>query len=221
VAEGPRSAPVHASRSVDRLINFSDAVVAVAVTLLALPLVDIAGPTQGESVWSVIGDHSSQLWTFLFTFYVVAVLWLAHNRILNSIRRYDPVIFWVNTTWLVCIVLLPWVSKIYGESSWSRTSVGVLYWGAMAAVAFLGTALGSHLHRHPELLDESAPVLSGTDARRTALRGPVMGGYFLIIAAVSTFAPAVAAWLPLGIIPLSIWLRPAAGTVPSSQTDAL
>ena len=197
-------------RSVDRLINFSDAVVAVAVTVLVLPLVDIAGPGDGQSVWTIIGDHASQIWTFLFTFYVVAVMWLAHNRILNSISNYDPFIFWVNTTWLACIVLLPWVSSMFGESQGGRSSVGLLYWGTMAAIAFLGAALGWHLRRHPELLADDAAVLSPGNQRRVNLRGPVIGLFFLAIGLVSVVAPDIANWLPLAIIPLSIWLRPAA-----------
>jgi uncharacterized membrane protein len=200
-------------RSVDRLINFSDAVVAVAVTVLVLPLLDIPGPDAGQTVWTVIGDHASELWTFLFTFYVVAVMWLAHNRILNAIGRYDPFIFWVNTTWLAAIVLLPWVSAMYGESSWGRSSVGLLYWGVMAAIALLGSLLGTHLRRHPALLSEQAATLSPRERRRAALRGPVLGLYFLLIGVASIVTPTLAAWLPLGIIPLSIWLRPAASPV--------
>lgn len=196
-------------RSVDRLINFSDAVVAVAVTVLALPLVDIPGPAEGESVWTVIGDNASQVWTFLFTFYVVAILWLTHNRILNSISRYDPFVFWINTTWLAAIALLPWVSAMYGESQWGRAGVGLLYWGTMAAISLLVSLLGSHLRRHPELLSESVHELSAASRRRAGLRGPVLGLYFLLIGLVSTVSPALANWLPLGIIPLSIWLRPA------------
>lgn len=199
-------------RSVDRLINFSDAVVAVAVTVLVLPLVDIAGPVEGQTVWTVIGEHASQIWTFLFTFYVVAVLWLAHNRILNSISRYDPVIFWVNTTWLAAIVLLPWVSAMYGESAWGRSGVGLVYWGTMATISLLVSVLGAHLRRHPELLSDDAPRLSASAQRRAALRGPVLGLYFLLIGVASILTPAIANWLPLGIIPLSIWLRPAAST---------
>jgi uncharacterized membrane protein len=203
---------VSEGRSVDRLINFSDAVVAVAVTVLVLPLVDIDGPTEGETVWTVIGDHASQVWTFLFTFYVVAILWLAHNRILNSISRYDPFIFWVNTTWLAAVVLLPWVSAMYGESEWGRSGVGLVYWGTMAAISLLVSLLGSHLRRHPELLADDAPRLSVAARRKAALRGPVLGLYFLLIGVASVVTPVVANWLPLGIIPLSIWLRPAAST---------
>ena len=202
--------PVRVGRSVDRLINFTDAVVAVAVTVLVLPLLDIQGASEGQSVWTIIGEHASEVWTFLFTFYVVAVMWLAHNRILNSIRAYDPFVFWVNTTWLVAIVLLPWVSSMYGESAWGRTSVGMLYWGTMAFLSLLSSSLGWHLRSHPHLLAEEPPRLSPTDARRATLRGPILGAFFLVIGIVSVVAPSVANWLPLGIIPLSIWLRPAA-----------
>jgi uncharacterized membrane protein len=204
---------VSEGRSVDRLINFSDAVVAVAVTVLVLPLVDIEGPAEGQTVWTVIGDNASQIWTFLFTFYVVAVLWLAHNRILNSIGRYDPFTFWVNTTWLAAIVLLPWVSAMYGESEWGRSGVGLVYWGTMAAISLLVSVMGTHLRRHPELLVDDAPRLSDAALRKAALRGPVLGLYFLLIGVASVVTPALASWLPLGIIPLSIWLRPAASPV--------
>ncbi len=196
-------------RSVDRLINFSDAVVAVAVTVLVLPLVDLR-PSESQTVWDVVTENASQLWTFLFTFYVVAVMWLAHNRILNSISRYDPFIFWINTTWLVAIVLLPWVSAMYGESEWGRTGVGLAYWGTMAAIALLGSLLGSHLRRHPALLADDEPPLSDAARRKAALRGPVLGLYFPLIGVASVVTPAIANWLPLGISPLSLWLRPAA-----------
>lgn len=193
-------------RSVERLINFSDAVVAVAITVLALPLIDIAGPKPGESVWPVLWDHADQISTFLFTFYVVAIMWLAHNRILNEMRAYDPFIFWINTTWLAAIVLLPWISALYGESD-NRASVGVVYWGAMAAISLLGSLMGRHLRRNPLLVGRDAPV-SGSVARRQAWRGVAFAGYFLAIGVVSLFWPTGASWMPLGIILLSIWFRP-------------
>jgi uncharacterized membrane protein len=214
------------TREADRLINFSDAVVAVAVTLLALPLVDIAGPPPGESVLSVLGDHAPQLAAFLFTFYVVAIMWLAHNRILNGIARYDAGLFWLNTTWLAGIVLLPWTSAMYGESQTTHASagdasgIGLLYWSTMAAISIVGALIGRRLGHHPELLRDdrrSAYATSGPAARRTALRGPVFAGYFLLIGVVSLFSSQLASWLPLGIIALSYWLRP----VPVTRPDPI
>ena len=39
-------------------------------------------------------------------------------------------------------------------------------------------------------------------------RGYLFGAYFLLIGVVSMFAPAIASWMPLGIIALSIAVRP-------------
>jgi uncharacterized membrane protein len=193
-------------RAVDRLINFSDAVVAVAITVLALPLVDIEGPAPGESVWPILWDHAPQISTFLFTFFVLAIMWLAHNRVLNEMRAYDGVIFWLNTTWLAGIVLLPWFSALYGETS-SRSSVGLVYWGALALISVLGALMGRHMRAHPELSGRTV-ALDPKESRRLALRGPVFAGYFLLIGLVSLVLPDVASWMPFGIIILSIWFRP-------------
>ena len=207
----------HAARSVDRLINFSDAVVAVAVTLRALPLVDIAGPQHGETIWTVAQDNGTQIGTFLFTFYVVAVLWLSHNRILNSIVDYDGAIFWLNTSWLAAVVLLPWVSELLGSASETDGGVGLLYWTTLAIISLLGGAMAWHVRRRPGLLDASEVA----SQPRSIGRGVIFAGYFMLIAAASVFAPDVSVWLLLGIIALSIWLQPARDhQAPSLEREA-
>jgi uncharacterized membrane protein len=207
-ATRPTGRPISTGRAVDRLINFSDAVVAVAITLMALPLVDIAAPTDGGSITSVLWEHAPQISTFLFTFYVVAIMWSAHNRILNVICGYDPAIFWANTTWLAAIVLLPWISAMFGESKRSEGGVGLLYWGMLAVISLLGTAMSRHIRLNPELIDEGEVRSMRTDAR-SQWRGVLFAGYFLLIGLISLVAPGISQWLPFGIIPLSIWLRPA------------
>jgi hypothetical protein len=70
--------------------------------------------------------------------------------------------------------------------------------------------LGRHIRRHPEFVDASAPAArSGPNRSRARLRGPVFAAYFLATGVVSVFFPHVASWMPLGLILLSIWLRPA------------
>jgi uncharacterized membrane protein len=204
----PQGGSISTGRAVDRLINFSDAVVAVAITLMALPLVDISAPVDGGNISSVLWEHAPQISTFLFTFYVVAIMWSAHNRILNVIRGYDPAIFWTNTTWLAAIVLLPWISAMYGESKRSEGGVGLLYWSMLAFISLLGTAMSRHIRVHPDLIEAHEAHSIRTD-RRGQFRGVLFAGYFLLIGLVSLVSPILSTWMPLGIIPLSIWLRPA------------
>lgn len=182
---------------------------AVAITLLALPLVDLR-PEDGEDVWGMLQRNAGPIVAFLFTFAVVAIMWSAHNRVLNRIVDYDGTVFWLNAAWLALIVLLPWFSALYGESNmlgsepeWSGSAAG--YWCLLAALSLLAGALGWHLARRPDLLPRASTV-SRPD--RAAWRSPVFGAFFLVIAVTSVVAPDVAAWLPLGIIPLTIWLQP-------------
>ena len=61
-------------RGLERLIFFTDAVTAIAITLLILPLVSIvpAHPAGNESVWPLLVDHASQLGSFVLSFLVIA-----------------------------------------------------------------------------------------------------------------------------------------------------
>ena len=199
-------------RSVDRLVSFSDGVVAVAITLLALPLVDLL-PESGQSAWDVVSGNTGPLVAFVFTFAVVAIMWSAHNRVLNGIVDYDATLFWLNVGWLAGIVLLPWFSNLYGATEMLGTGedgagAAAVYWSTLAFISLLGWAMTMHLRRHPELVSEQDDV-PGHD--RAAARGLVFAAWFLLTAVVSLVAPDAASWMPLGIIPLSMWLRPTYG----------
>jgi uncharacterized membrane protein len=208
MAGAPAStAHLSTGRAVDRLINFSDAVVAVAITLMVLPLASVDGPQQGETMLTVLHAHWPQLVTFLFTFYVVAIMWATHNRILNVIRGYDATIFWLNASWLAAIVLLPWLTAMRDSSGAAASGADLAYWWLLALISALGGLIGGHIRRHPEL--------AGTDASQvrrdfaTRMRGPAFTALFLLIGIASLFSGFLSDWMPLLIIPLSIWLRPA------------
>ena len=215
------SRSVSTGRAVDRLINFSDAVVAVAITLMVLPLASVDGPAPGESIFAVIGAHWPQLVTFLFTFAVVAIMWAAHNRILNVIRGYDQAIFWLNTTWLAAIVLLPWMTAMRDSSASAASGADCAYWWLLALISALGGLMGEHIRRHPELAGADAPRIQRDTASR--MRGPAFTALFLLIGVASLFSGFLSDWMPLLIIPLSIWLRPAredAGHVDDHESSA-
>ena len=100
-------AGISTGRAFDRLINMSDAIVAVAMTVNVLSIVGIRRTSNSESVWDVLSANGGQIGSFAFTFLIVGVMWLAHNRILNHMRGYDATIFWLNLVWLLLIAMLP------------------------------------------------------------------------------------------------------------------
>jgi uncharacterized membrane protein len=77
MAPGASVSAVSMTRDPDRLVLFTDAVVAIAVTLLILPLVDAVTETRAENLGAVhvITDHKTQIYTFLLSFVVIARFW--------------------------------------------------------------------------------------------------------------------------------------------------
>jgi uncharacterized membrane protein len=215
MVEDRRARYLSTGRAVDRLINFSDAVVAVAITLMVLPLASVEGPAAGESILTVIAAHWPQLVTFLFTFYVVAVMWAAHNRILNVIRGYDSTIFWLNASWLAAIVLLPWMTAMRDSASPQASGADCVYWWLLALISAIGGLMGGHIRRHPYLAGEDATAVHRDFGSR--MRGPAFTVLFLIIGVASLFSGFLSDWMPLLIIPLSIWLRPAREDAPEAS----
>lgn len=208
----------YSGRPFDRLVNFSDAVVAVAITVLALPIADLALTTDETTVWEVMGDNSGKIITFFFTFAVVGIMWMTHNRILSQLFAFDATIFWLNMAWLAAIAFLPVSSNLYGtadsdgQHGWSGghdlSGSGLLYWGSLACVSLLGAMIAAYARRHPDLLDpeiESPSLLSRN--WKVRYRGVAFAIFFLLIGVLSTIWPGSAGYLSLTLIILGRVMR--------------
>ena len=91
-------------RGLDRLVNFSDATVAIAITILLLPLVDVAVEIEKESLGELLSSNIGTIIAFAATFAVIARLWTAHHRIFEAATDYDNGAIWINFLWLASIV---------------------------------------------------------------------------------------------------------------------
>ena len=204
--------------SVDRLLFFSDAVVAVAITVLALPLFDIPGPKDGESVLDVLQANSGQIITFVVTFYVMATMWSIHNRVMNSLLAYDAMVFWLSMAWLIGFVFLPWPSTMFGEGDhWGSGQLtffdgdgtGALYWWTMAYISGIGTLASIYINRHPYLIKPSdRSYWAGLVKTRARLRGAAFFIVFVIAGLATLVYPFLGYWSLLLIWPLNLILQP-------------
>lgn len=219
--------PAEERRSFDRLINFTDAVVAIALTLQLLPLTEIPGPQDGQTVWKVLADNWGQIFAFLLSFIIVIVMWTVHNRLFNVMRTYDSTILWLNIAWMLAIAFLPWPTAMYGNAASSdvlgQGGVGLFYWANLALISALGGMIAHHARTHPELLEPGA-VSRGWLARsaRARWRGAVFALYLLLIGVASEVWGAHAGWLAFGLIPLGRIFtdrRPARSPEPSSPAS--
>jgi uncharacterized membrane protein len=102
----------------ERLVFFSDAVVAIAITLLALDLK--LEKTGSILTFQDMGSLWPKFFAFLLSFVLIAVFWKVHHEFFSFIQKMDYKIFWYNLFWLLFIITLPFstslVSSYYGQS---------------------------------------------------------------------------------------------------------
>jgi len=116
-AEGPYDAQSEAeaeaeARSTDRVVTFSDAVVAIAITLLALDLPVPAGNFSNGQFWHALRADWSTYLAFLISFLVIANHWATHRQIFRYVSRLNNMVFRLNLAWLLLMIVVPYTTKI-------------------------------------------------------------------------------------------------------------
>ncbi|WP_103341737.1 TMEM175 family protein [Amycolatopsis sp. CA-126428] len=98
----------------ERLTFFSDAVVAIAITLLALELPPPEGATSAELLRS-LGHHQSEYFSFLLSFIVIGGHWRAHHRLFNYVTTLGGGLARLTFGWLLMQVIMPFATKVIAE----------------------------------------------------------------------------------------------------------
>ncbi|MGV8979043.1 MAG: TMEM175 family protein [Cellulomonas sp.] len=131
-------------------MTFLDAVVAIAITLLVLPLVDLLGNDSQHDLGALLAAHQAQFGSFLLTFVVIANAWLTHHRLIERVGTYDRAFLHLNLAWMLTVVVLPFSAQVIADFRTQRLSVGI-YVGTIALNSAAGTALALLVHRRPVL----------------------------------------------------------------------
>ncbi len=185
-------------RGFDRLINFTDAVVAIALTLLVLPLVDIPSDfTRGDTLGRIVSEHSQQFLTFLLSFVVIWKLWRAHHHLLEYFRNYDSRVMGLHLVWLFTIVILPFTTELVASTVVQLSgSVPVYLINLLiSTVALFGIELRGRSHATDLLRDD--PEVAEFRGQRTV---PVVPAVMLLAVVVSFLYPAGGLWCLLLLI---------------------
>ena len=98
----------------ERLTFFSDAVVAIAITLLALELPLPEGAGNAELLRS-LGDHRSEYISFLISFAVIGGHWRAHHRLFHYVTTLGGGLIQLSFGWLLMQVIMPFATKVIAE----------------------------------------------------------------------------------------------------------
>ncbi|WP_328464306.1 TMEM175 family protein [Streptomyces sp. NBC_00448] len=163
-------------RATDRLILFSDAVVAIAITLLALELPVPAGRDVSE-FWKSVREHDGHYLAFLISFAVISASWGQHHRVYRAVARVDAPLRTINMLWLLMIVLNPLATKMLTTEDHDSVATHALRFGFYALLQVIaGLALLAATRRLTEqrLRIGGAPAPSGPGDGRD-LHGVIIG----------------------------------------------
>lgn len=156
------TSPAPKGPTVERLVFFSDAAVAIALTLLVLPLADGVGDAarEGLDAFGYLAHNLSAVFGFVLSFVIIARFWRSHHHLFGQLTREPPGIFWLNMAWLLAIVFLPAATAITAAMPTDRPQL-VVYIGTMLVAALTQTVMAMLAYRHPEAWAEGTVITRG------------------------------------------------------------
>ncbi|MBY0306337.1 MAG: DUF1211 domain-containing protein [Sphingomonas sp.] len=178
-----RHGPEH---MLERLIFFSDAVFAIAITLLVIeihvPHLE-RGASDADFLYA-LAVLTPNFIGFIVSFYVIGAFWGGHHRAFGCAAHYSEKLVPANITLLLTIAAMPFFTAFLSTYSNQRVPV-VLYCCWLLLTALLNIRL-VRLATSPPVVDPSVPAATIATIRRRGF-ATVLGAVTAIV--VGLFAP--------------------------------
>jgi uncharacterized membrane protein len=164
--------PASRRSTTERFKAFVDAVVAIAMTLLILPLLEaVSDAASGDlSTAEFFAEHSGQLLSFGLSFLLIATFWMGHHSQYRDVEWITAPLLWINVAWMATIVWLPVPTAMLGQME-SDPLQAIVYVGTLIMTQLTTLGGGIYLQRHPEL----------TTAEPSAYRAGIIGDLAAIV----------------------------------------
>lgn len=191
-----------ALRQLERMTFFSDAVFAIAMTLLVIEvrlphLSTLSEVSLGQALVDLIPNYIG----FLVSFLVLGRFWMAHHNVMGALKATTPRLVRTNLILLLAVAFMPFPTAIISEYVELRVGIG-FYTGWLVVLGFVN---------HRLIVAASDPVLAedGVDPalfaryRRASLIPLLIGA---IAFAAGMIAPVLALVALVVGAPLISWL---------------
>ncbi|MYN15775.1 DUF1211 domain-containing protein [Rugamonas sp. FT107W] len=134
-----------------RIEALVDGIFAVAMTLLVieLRLPEHAHLATEAALREALVELLPKLISWLVSFFVLAIFWIANHRLYSYVRHADPRLLWLTILSLSGASLLPFASAVNGQ--FVSTTGQMVYSGVMIWLSVSTLLMARHIHRHPAL----------------------------------------------------------------------
>jgi uncharacterized membrane protein len=188
---------------IERIVLFSDAVIAIAITLLVLDvrLPELPEHADSAALLAALVAISPKIAAYVISFLVVGHFWYGHFVRFRYICRGDVRLIWLNLLFLMAIGFVPFASSVLSEHG--NAAAFALYDGTMALAALLSAALWGYAIAGDRLV----PAGLAPRIRRRSLRDPLLAAVVFIISALAAqYDVRAGRWALLLLIPAAIEL---------------
>jgi uncharacterized membrane protein len=177
-----------------RLEAFSDAVIAIIITIMVLEL----RPPEGTD-WADLDELSATFFAYLLSFVNLGIYWNNHHHMMQLVDRISGGILWANLHLLFWLSLFPFATAWMGEHDFARTPV-ILYGivSILAAIAYY-------------ILQLTIIRVQGQESKlAAAIGGDVKGKISPVLYLAGIAAAGVGTWISLSffVLVILIWLVP-------------
>ena len=182
----------------ERLILFSDAVFAIAITLLVIEIKipEIhEKPVTENAVLHKLAELIPKFVGFLVSFLLIGQYWIVHHRMFSFVINFTDRLIWLNILFLFAIALMPFSTGFYSEYVLRGVVTPVIFY--TANIALLGLAnflMWRYLSNKKNNLTENlTPAL----AKYFSLRALTVPVIFVIFSFVYLYKPMIAFFIPI------------------------
>jgi uncharacterized membrane protein len=182
----------------ERLIFFSDAVFAIAITLLTLEIRLPASDsplTNAELFQSMLAIGPKYI-AYIISFLVIGLIWIGHHRKFRMIQKYDGNLMLLNLFLLMTIAFIPFPTSLI--SMYGNRTATIFYASVMILASLLSVALWLYASYKDRLID---PHMDHRQRRRETL-GPLLTiGVFILSIGLAFINPGLAriSWVLLAV----------------------
>jgi len=158
----------HVLQNTSRIESFSDAIIAIAMTLLILEVhVPVLTATSTTAVIHGLFGVLPNFLSFALSFITLAVIWVNHHTFFHNLRGTDGALQWYNNHLMFWVCVIPFVTAFLGQHPFVPVVVA-LYGVVMAMMALAFTLMVRYAFFSTDLLPETVSLRARTmEARRS------------------------------------------------------
>ena len=169
--------------ALERLVFFSDAVFAIAITLLILEVhvPDLPRSATDADHWRALSEVVPSFVGYLISFALVGAFWMSHHRYFALAAHYHPRVLGWNMALLAVIAFMPFTTAYLSLNI--DQHVPTLAYCAILALADLLNMIVGRIVTSPPIVDEQASpkAIRGVRSRGLAMMLGMAGAFLLIL----------------------------------------